>query len=197
MMPKKSRSPHPKRWNGHRRDAPVEPLSARIVRLRIARGYSVYELATAAGVFTGTIKCLESGKPADKQVLSALARALGVPLCRLVCGEHSCAERACVLRARWCGLLVWFLSRGFHEGCVLRILDELLQIGVAGIVHAVPFVARQRNPRPDEIRRSVGWNDETYSPRECRPGSASRRPPIAARLCGKGRMRFVLSHEHP
>ena len=76
--------------------APVEPLSARILRLRIARGYSVYELAAVAGVFAGTIKCLESGKPADKRVLPDLARALGVPVCRLVCGDHSCAKRACV-----------------------------------------------------------------------------------------------------
>jgi transcriptional regulator with XRE-family HTH domain len=96
MMPQNWRSPHRKRWNGHRRGAPVEPLSARIVRLRIARGYSAYELATAAGVFAGTIQRLESGTPDDKRVLSALATALGVPVCRLVCGEHSCAERACV-----------------------------------------------------------------------------------------------------
>jgi transcriptional regulator with XRE-family HTH domain len=95
MMPGNWRSLHPKRWNGRHRVVLIEPLSARIVRLRIARGYSVYELATAAGVFAGTIKCLESGKPADKRVLTALARALGVPVCRLVCGEHSCAERAC------------------------------------------------------------------------------------------------------
>jgi transcriptional regulator with XRE-family HTH domain len=96
MMPKRCQSARPNRCNGHHRRAPVEPLSARIVRLRIARGYSVYELAIAAGVFAGAIKCLESGKPADKRVLPALARALGVPLCRLVCGEHSCVERACV-----------------------------------------------------------------------------------------------------
>ncbi len=100
MMPRRWQSRLPKQRNGHRRDAPVEPLAARIVRVRIARGYSVYELATAAGVFAGTIKCLESGKPADKRVLPALARALGVPICRLVCGEHNCAERACV-PARW------------------------------------------------------------------------------------------------
>ncbi len=97
MMPKRWQSPLPRQRNGHRRDAPVEPLSARLVRLRIARGYSVYELATAACVFAGTIKCLESGKPADKRVLPALARALGMPVCRLVCGEHNCIERACVL----------------------------------------------------------------------------------------------------
>jgi DNA-binding XRE family transcriptional regulator len=96
MMPTNWRSPHPKQRNGHRRDAPVEPLSARILRLRIARGYSVYELATAAGVHSCTIQRLESGKPADKRVLPALATALGVPVCRLVCGEHSCAERACI-----------------------------------------------------------------------------------------------------
>jgi transcriptional regulator with XRE-family HTH domain len=96
MMPKRWQSPRPKHCNGHHRHAPVEPLSARIVRLRIARGYSAYELATAAGVFAGTIECLKSGKPADKRVLPALARALGVPVCRLVCGEHNCAERACV-----------------------------------------------------------------------------------------------------
>lgn len=92
----KPSSPYPKPYkNGHRRPR-VEPLSARICRLRIARGYSVYELATTGGVFAGTIRRLESGKPADKRVLSALATALGVPLCLLVCGNHCCAERACV-----------------------------------------------------------------------------------------------------
>ncbi len=55
MMFKRSSSPYPKPYNGHRRVAPVEPLSARIRRLRVARGYSVYELATTAGVFAGTI----------------------------------------------------------------------------------------------------------------------------------------------
>ena len=95
MMPKIWQSRHAKRCSGHHRDGPVEPLSARIVRLRIARGYSVYELATATGVFSGTIQRLESGKSADKRVLSALATALGVPVCRLVCGDHDCAERAC------------------------------------------------------------------------------------------------------
>jgi DNA-binding XRE family transcriptional regulator len=99
MIPKRCQSPLPKQRNGHRRYAPVEPLSARIVRLRIARGYSVYELATAADIFAGTIQRLESGKPADKRVLPALARALGVPVCRLVCGEHNCVERACVRAA--------------------------------------------------------------------------------------------------
>ena len=95
MMPNNWRSPHPKRWTGHRRGAPVEPLSARIARLRIAGGYSVYELSMAAGVYSGTIQRLESGKSADKRVLSALATALGVPVCRMVCGDHSCTERAC------------------------------------------------------------------------------------------------------
>jgi ribosome-binding protein aMBF1 (putative translation factor) len=96
MMPRRWQFSRPKQRNGQHRDAPVEALSARIFRHRIARGYSVYDLATAARVFAGTIKCLESGKPADKRVLPALARALGVPLCRLVCGEHNCIERACV-----------------------------------------------------------------------------------------------------
>jgi transcriptional regulator with XRE-family HTH domain len=68
----------------------------RIVRLRIARGFSIYELATESGVFAGTIRRLESGKPADKRVLSALATVLRVPLCQLVCGNHSCADRTCV-----------------------------------------------------------------------------------------------------
>lgn len=95
MMRTDWQSPDPKRCNGHHRNAPVEPLSARITRLRIARGYSVYELATTAGVFAGTIQRLESAKPADKQVLSALATALAVPVCHLVCGHHNCAERAC------------------------------------------------------------------------------------------------------
>jgi transcriptional regulator with XRE-family HTH domain len=61
-------------------------LSARIRRLRIARGYSVYELATMANVFAGAIQRLESGKPAGKRVLPALAATLGVPLCQIVCG---------------------------------------------------------------------------------------------------------------
>jgi transcriptional regulator with XRE-family HTH domain len=75
---------------------PVEPLSARILRLRIARGYSIDDLAFAAEVLPSAIRRLESGKPVDKHVLSRLAAALGVPLCLLVCGEHSCADRACV-----------------------------------------------------------------------------------------------------
>jgi transcriptional regulator with XRE-family HTH domain len=96
MITKHSPLPRPKRCNGHHRVPPVEQLSARIFRLRIERGYSVYQLATQAGVLACTIQCLESGKTVDKRALPALARALGVPLCRLVCGEHSCAERACV-----------------------------------------------------------------------------------------------------
>jgi len=96
MTTKHSPSPNPIRWNGHRRVAPVEQLSARIFRLRIARGYSVYDLAREAGVLGGTIRRLESGKPADKRILPALAVALGVPLCQLVCGNHSCAARACI-----------------------------------------------------------------------------------------------------
>jgi DNA-binding XRE family transcriptional regulator len=95
-MSKRSPSPHPTRCNGRHRAALVEPLSARLVRLRIARGYSVYELATVASVFACTIQRLESGKPADKRVLPALATALNVPVCGLVCGDHNCAERACV-----------------------------------------------------------------------------------------------------
>ncbi|MBV8370860.1 MAG: helix-turn-helix transcriptional regulator [Candidatus Eremiobacteraeota bacterium] len=100
MISKHSPTSASKRWNGHRRTAPVEPLSARIFRLRIARGYSVYDLSTEAAVLASTIQRLESGKPADKSVLPALAAALGVPLCRLVCGEHNCTERACVRSSR-------------------------------------------------------------------------------------------------
>jgi transcriptional regulator with XRE-family HTH domain len=95
-MSKRSSSPYPTRCNGHRRVVPVEPLSARLVRLRMARGYSVYELAMAAGVLACTIRRLESGKPADKRTLPALAAVLNVPVCRLVCGDHNCAKRACV-----------------------------------------------------------------------------------------------------
>ena len=95
-MSKRWSSPYPTRCNGHRRVVLVEPLSARLVRLRITRGYSVYELATAAGIFAGTIKRLESGKRADKRVLPALAAILDVSVCLLVCGEHNCVERACV-----------------------------------------------------------------------------------------------------
>ncbi|MEA2688219.1 MAG: Helix-turn-helix domain [Candidatus Eremiobacteraeota bacterium] len=93
----KQSPPHRRvRWNGHQRPVPVEPLSARVFRLRIALGYSVYELAEDSGVFVGTIKQLEAGEPVDKRELPALATALGVPLCQLLCGHHSCAERACV-----------------------------------------------------------------------------------------------------
>ncbi len=94
MMSNRSPSPEPRRCNGHHRLAPVEPLSARIFRLRIARGYSINELATAAGILASTIQRLESGKSVDKRVLRALATALGVPLCQLACGEHSCVNRA-------------------------------------------------------------------------------------------------------
>jgi transcriptional regulator with XRE-family HTH domain len=79
--------------------APMEPLSARVFRFRIARGYSIYELAKAANILATTVQRLESGKPVDKHIMPALAVALDVPLCQLVCGEHSCTERACVSRA--------------------------------------------------------------------------------------------------
>jgi Helix-turn-helix domain len=82
--------------NGHRNFVLVEPLSACVFRLRIALGYSVYELAEDSGVFVGTIKRLESGKPVDKRELPQLAAALRVPLCHLLCGAHDCTERACV-----------------------------------------------------------------------------------------------------
>jgi transcriptional regulator with XRE-family HTH domain len=77
------------------RRPPVEALSARVLRYRIARGFSPDDLAAEAGVFPGTIRRLESGKSIDKRVLAPLAKALAVPLCRLVCGEHDCAQRAC------------------------------------------------------------------------------------------------------
>ncbi len=101
MKTKQSRSSRSQRWNGHRRAAPVETLPARIFRLRIARGYSVYELAAAADVLACTIQRLESGKPIDKRVLPSLAATLGVPYCRLLCGDHSCAKRACVQAPHW------------------------------------------------------------------------------------------------
>ena len=82
------------------RRAPAEPLSARVLRYRIARGYSPSDLASAAGVWTGAIRRLESGRPVDKRMLAPLSAALGVPLCRLVCGEHSCAQRACAPASR-------------------------------------------------------------------------------------------------
>jgi len=50
MNAKHSSSSQAKRSNGHR---------------RLARGYSVYELATAAGLLANTIQLLESGKPVD------------------------------------------------------------------------------------------------------------------------------------
>ena len=70
------------------------------MRLRIARGYSVYELATAAGVQACTLQRLEAGKVIDKRLLAVLATALGVRLFRLVFGDHSCVDRACVRVAR-------------------------------------------------------------------------------------------------
>jgi transcriptional regulator with XRE-family HTH domain len=82
------------------RRAPVETLSARVLRYRIARGYSPSDLASAAGVWAGAIRRLESGRPVDQRMLAPLAAALGVPLCRLVCGEHSCAQRACAPASR-------------------------------------------------------------------------------------------------
>jgi transcriptional regulator with XRE-family HTH domain len=82
------------------RRAPAEPLSARVLRYRIARGYSAGDLASAAGVWAGAIRGLESGRPVDKRMLAPLAAALGVPLCRLVCGEHSCAQQACAPASR-------------------------------------------------------------------------------------------------
>jgi transcriptional regulator with XRE-family HTH domain len=84
------------RWNGHRVIKPVELLSARVFRLRIARGLSIYDLAEFSGVYVATIRCLETGKPVDKRAFLAVAAALGVPLCHLVCGDHDCAEKACL-----------------------------------------------------------------------------------------------------
>ena len=105
-MNTKQSPPHRRvRWNGHRHPVLVEPLSARVFRLRIALGYSVYELAQDSGVFAGTITRLEAGEPVDKRELPALAAALRVPLCQLLCGHHSCAERACV-PARVAGIQV-------------------------------------------------------------------------------------------
>jgi hypothetical protein len=52
--------PYRVRWNGQRRYERVEPL-ARILRLRIARGDSAYELAEAAGVFAGSVLTWKPG----------------------------------------------------------------------------------------------------------------------------------------
>lgn len=85
-----------KRRNGQRQMPPVELLSARLFRLRIARGLSIYDLAAHADVSVSAVRRIEAGEPVDKRVLPALARALEVPLCRLVCGEHDCKQRACI-----------------------------------------------------------------------------------------------------
>ena len=62
-MPKRSSPPYPTRCNGHHRAGLVEPLPARLVRLRIARGYSVYELATAAsGLAPNVHRCIRLGR---------------------------------------------------------------------------------------------------------------------------------------
>ena len=101
---------------------PVEPLSARILRLRIARGYSADELAAVAQVPPGAIRRLEAGKPVDKSVLPALAAALGVSFCFLICGEHSCAERACVspLLIYKPGVIVSFAAHAGHKAALRR-----------------------------------------------------------------------------
>jgi len=91
-LPQRSR----RRCNGWHVRPPVEPLSDRVFRLRVACGYSIYELAELTGVLPCTIRCLEAGKAVDKRTLPALATALGVPHCHLVCGEHDCTERACI-----------------------------------------------------------------------------------------------------
>jgi transcriptional regulator with XRE-family HTH domain len=88
------------RWNGHRVIKPVELLPARVLRLRIARGLSIYDLAEFPGVYVSTVRSLEAGKPVDKRDLAAVAAALGVPLCHLVCGEHDCTKKACVPTAQ-------------------------------------------------------------------------------------------------
>jgi transcriptional regulator with XRE-family HTH domain len=93
MIIVKQSPPYP---NGHRNPVLVEPLSARVFRLRIGLGYSVYELAEDSGVFVGTIKRLEAGLPVDKRELPQLAKTLRVPFCELLCGGHDCSERACV-----------------------------------------------------------------------------------------------------
>jgi ribosome-binding protein aMBF1 (putative translation factor) len=97
MTPHQATAPRRRiRWNGHRVIKPVELLSARIFRLRIARGLSIYELAQLASIDVGIIRSLEAGKPVDKRNLPAVAAALGVPLCYLICGGHDCATQACV-----------------------------------------------------------------------------------------------------
>ena len=83
------------RWNGHRVIKPVELLSARVFRLRIARGFSIDDFTETPGVSLWTLRRLEARKPVDKRELPPLAAALGVPLCELVCGDHDCTERAC------------------------------------------------------------------------------------------------------
>ncbi|MDB5068948.1 MAG: hypothetical protein JWM87_59 [Candidatus Eremiobacteraeota bacterium] len=96
MIIKHSPRPPRKQANGVRRVPPVELLSARLLRLRIARGFSIDDLTEAPGVSLWILRRLETGKPVDKRELAPLAAALGVPLCELVCGDHDCTERACV-----------------------------------------------------------------------------------------------------
>jgi hypothetical protein len=67
------------------------PHSTRLQRLRAGKG---------TDIFAGTIERLESGKPGDKRLLSAMATALGAPFCRLVCGDHSCTDRPCATLLR-------------------------------------------------------------------------------------------------
>jgi transcriptional regulator with XRE-family HTH domain len=64
-----------------RRDGVSEPLSARLRRLRLSRGWSQAELARRAGLASQTVCLLESGRRGARpgaRVLMALAAALGV-----------------------------------------------------------------------------------------------------------------------
>lgn len=70
------------------REAKAEPLSARLQRLREARGLSTRALSRAAGLSASLVSHVETGRIRDPGLgtLRALAGALGVGLAELAGG---------------------------------------------------------------------------------------------------------------
>ena len=85
------------------RRAPVEPLSARVLRYRIARGYSPSDLASAAGVWGARF---DASNPADQSTNVCWRRSRLRSECRCA---GSCAENTAALSERAFRPLAWTL----------------------------------------------------------------------------------------
>ncbi len=59
---------------------PAQQLGRRIYAARIARGWSLHQLAAAAGVSTTPVTGLEQGREAGFSNAARIAAALGIPL---------------------------------------------------------------------------------------------------------------------